>query len=121
MRPSMVDSPAIARAQRFVLPAMASYFRLELTGDVDALPRWEVEPCVFVMNHTAILGLEVYLFYAALQRVRPGAPRPLATVWPPFLDMPVVGPLYRASRCIPMSIAGAADALRSGESVLILP
>jgi hypothetical protein len=73
------------------------------------------------MNHTAILGLEVYLFYAALRRLRPDAPRPVATVWPGFLEMPVIGPFYKASGCIPMSVDRCAAALRSGKSVLILP
>jgi 1-acyl-sn-glycerol-3-phosphate acyltransferase len=108
----------LERTERWLLPALARYFRLELAG---TLPDWQREPSVFVMNHTAILGLEVYLLYAALRRVQPDAPRPVTTVWPPFLDMPVLGAFYRASNCIPMSVEGAVRALRGGESVLILP
>jgi 1-acyl-sn-glycerol-3-phosphate acyltransferase len=73
------------------------------------------------MNHTALLGLEVYLLYAALQELRPGTPRPRTTVWPPFLDMPLLGSFYRAGGCVPMSVAGVSAVLRGGQSVLILP
>lgn len=104
-----------------VFPILRRYFRLELTGAVDRLPDWSHEPCVFVMNHTAILGLEVYLLAAALDQLRPDAPLPRTTVWPRFLAMPVLGAFYRASGCIPMSVDGAAAALREGQSVLILP
>jgi 1-acyl-sn-glycerol-3-phosphate acyltransferase len=111
----------ISVMQRWVLPAMARYFRLELAGDVAAIPQWSREPCIFVMNHTAILGLEVYLLNAALHRLRPDAPPPHTTVWPRFLSMPVIGGFYRAAGCIPMSIDGATAALRAGDSLLILP
>jgi 1-acyl-sn-glycerol-3-phosphate acyltransferase len=105
--------------QRFVLPVMERYFRLELAGA--AIRDWSREPCIFVMNHTAILGLEVYLFNAVLHRAHPDAPPPRTTVWPGFLKMPVLGAFYRAAGCIPMSIEGATAALRAGDSVLILP
>ncbi len=107
--------------RRWVLPAMERYFRLELAGAVESVPDWEREPCIFVMNHTAILGLEVYLLNAALRRLRPQAPPPCTTVWPTFLSMPILGAFYRASGCIPMSIDGASAALRGGQSVVILP
>jgi hypothetical protein len=107
--------------RRRVFPVMRRYFRLELAGEVDELPDLSSEPCVFVMNHTAILGLEVYLLAAALDDRNPGAPLPLATVWPRFLEMPGLGAFYRAVGCIPMSVEGAATALRAGNSVLILP
>jgi 1-acyl-sn-glycerol-3-phosphate acyltransferase len=115
------DSPGIARLERSLLPALARYFRLEVHGATSSIPAWDRQPCIFIMNHTAILGLEVYLLYAALQELRPGAPRPRTTVWPPFLDMPVLGSFYRAARCVPMSVEGAGEVLLAGESVLILP
>ena len=118
---SRAGTRTIDQVHRWVLPALARYFRLELVGAVDAIPRWEREPCIFVMNHTAILGLEVYLLQAALDRLRPGAPRVVTTVWPAFLTMPVSGPFYRAGGCIPMTVNGVADALRAGISVLVLP
>jgi 1-acyl-sn-glycerol-3-phosphate acyltransferase len=115
------DSPGIARAERWLLPALSRWFRLELGGATESIPRWEREPSIFVMNHTAILGLEVWLLYAALRDLRPGAPRPRTTVWPPFLEMPVLGEFYRAAGCLPMSVEGASTALRRGESVVVLP
>jgi 1-acyl-sn-glycerol-3-phosphate acyltransferase len=108
-------------AQRRLLDALARYFRLELTGAFDELLRWEDQPCVFVMNHTALLGIEVYLLHAALARVRPHAPRIRTTVWPPFLEVPLLGAWYRAGGCLAATVDGAADCLRRGESVLILP
>lgn len=114
-------SPTLDLLRRRVFPALRRYFRLELAGTVDAIPTWEREPCVFVMNHTAILGLEVYLLGAALDRLRPRAPLPRTTVWPPFLTLPVLGAFYRAGGCFPMSVDGAVAALRAGDSVLVLP
>src|SRR5262245_58750919 len=73
------------------------------------------------MNHTAILGLEVYLLGAALDRLRPDAPLPQTTVWQRFLEMPVIGSFYRAAGCIAMTVDGATDVLRAGGSVLVLP
>jgi 1-acyl-sn-glycerol-3-phosphate acyltransferase len=104
-----------------VFPALRRYFRLELVGAVDAIPRWDETPCIFVMNHTAILGLEVYLLGAALDRLNPHAPLPRTTVWQRFLDMPMLGPFYRSVGCIAMSVDGAVDALRAGDSILVLP
>ena len=115
------DPPGIASAERWLLPLLARYFRLELRGAAARIPAWEREPCVFVMNHTALLGLEVWLLFAALKALRPDAPRPRATVWPPFLEVPGLGPFYRAAGCMPMTVEGAAATLRAGESVLILP
>jgi hypothetical protein len=59
--------------------------------------------------------------YAALRELRPHSPRPRTTVWPPFLEMPLLGGFYRASGCVPMSVEGASQVLLAGESVLILP
>jgi len=73
------------------------------------------------MNHTALLGIEVYLFHAALARVRPTAPRVRTTVWPPFLEVPLLGSWYRAGGCLAASVPSVVECLRSGESVLILP
>ena len=115
------EPQGIATAERWLLPALARYFRLELRGKAAEIPDWKREPCLFVMNHTALLGLEVWLLFAALRQLRPDAPRPRATVWPPFLGVPLLGPFYRAAGCMPMTVAGAADALREGESVLVLP
>lgn len=109
------------RAQRQLLSALARYFRVELTGDIDRIPDWSRRPCMFVMNHTALIGLEVYLLYAALQRVHPHAPRIRTTVWPPFLRVPVLGDWYRAGGCLAMGVEPVADVLRAGDSVLILP
>ena len=115
------DAPGLERTERWLLPALSAWFRLEVHGAVAALPDWGARPSIFVMNHTAILGVEVYLLYAALRRVRPELPRPRTTVWPPFLAMPGVGAFYRAGGCLPMSVAGASAALRAGHSVLVLP
>src|SRR5262245_14746676 len=121
-RPSTLGgAPALDRVGRWVLPAMAGYFRLELHGAASEIPDWDREPTIFIMNHTAVLGLEVYLLYAALRRLRPAARRPRTTVWPPFLSVPALGAFYRAAGCLPMSVEGAAAVLRSGDSVLILP
>jgi 1-acyl-sn-glycerol-3-phosphate acyltransferase len=76
---------------------------------------------VFVMNHTALLGIEVYLFHAALERVRPDAPRIRTTVWPPFLEVPVLGSWYRSGGCLAATVDGVVSCLRGGDSVLILP
>ena len=118
---SVLDAPGLERTEQWLLPALSAWFRLEVHGAVDALPDWRTRPSIFVMNHTAILGLEVYLLYAALRRVRPGLPRPRTTVWPPFLEMPGVGAFYRAGGALAMSVAGCSAALRAGQSVLILP
>jgi 1-acyl-sn-glycerol-3-phosphate acyltransferase len=111
----------LTSGQRRALAAFARYFRLELTGAPSELPAWRSRPCIFVMNHTALLGVEVYLFHAAMARARPDAPRVRTTVWPPFLEVPVLGSLYRAGGCLPASVEGAVACLRRGESVLILP
>lgn len=116
-----MESPTIEFVRRWVFPVLRRYFRLELAGAIETIPPWEREPCVFVMNHTAIVGLEVYLLGAALDRQRPDAPLPRTTVWPRFLEMPVVGPFYRAAGCVPMTVDGAAEMLRTGQSILILP
>ncbi len=113
--------PNFDPSRKLLLSTLARYFRLELAGRTDAIPDWGVRPCLFVMNHTALVGLEVYLLYAALERLRPGAPRVLTTVWPPFLDVPLLGAWYRSGGCVPASVAGAVDALRNEESVLFLP
>lgn len=118
---AVVDTPGLVRTEQWLLPALSAWFRLEVRGAVDALPDWRARPSIFVMNHTAILGLEVYLLYAALRRVRPELPRPRTTVWAPFLEMPGIGAFYRAGGALPMSVAGASAALRAGQSVLILP
>jgi 1-acyl-sn-glycerol-3-phosphate acyltransferase len=115
------DAPGLERTERWLLPALSAWFRLEVHGAVAALPDWSARPSIFVMNHTAILGVEVYLLYAALRRLRPELPRPRTTVWPPFLEMPGVGAFYRAGGCLPMSVTGASAALRAGQSVLVLP
>jgi 1-acyl-sn-glycerol-3-phosphate acyltransferase len=115
------DSSMAETVRRRVFPILRRYFRLELVGAVGRIPAWDREPCMFVMNHTAILGLEVYLLGAALDRLRPEAALPRTTVWKRFLEMPVIGPFYRAAGCIPMTVDGAADALRAGSSVLVLP
>jgi len=118
---SPADSPSLTRLERWLLPTLARYFRLELGGATSSIPDWEREPCIFIMNHTALVGLEVYLLYAALRRLRPEAARPCTTVWPPFLDVPGLGAFYRAAGCLPMRVDAAAEVLRSGRSVLILP
>jgi len=92
-----------------------------LHGATDEIPSWGREPCIFVMNHTALIGLEVYLLYGALERLRPDAPRPRTTVWEPFLKMPLLGRWYRAGGCLAMSVDAVSDVLRQGDSVLILP
>lgn len=112
---------SLSSAERRLLEAMARYFRLELTGAFSELPRWEDKPCIFVMNHTALLGIEVYLFHAALARVRPKAPRVRTTVWPPFLEVPLLGSWYRAGGCLAASVDSVVECLRRGESVLMLP
>lgn len=93
---------------------MERYFRLELAGAVESVPDWEREPCIFVMNHTAILGLEVYLLNAALRRLRPQAPPPCTTVWPTFLRMPILGGFYlqptRDTAVVPFGWAGVDEA-----------
>ena len=108
LRDSLVDS-------------LHRYFRVELEGDASHIPDWRDRPVMFVMNHTALLGLEVYLLYSVLRKLRPDAPRPRTTVWPPFLEVPLLGAWYRAGGCIAASVDGAANALRAGESVLFLP
>jgi 1-acyl-sn-glycerol-3-phosphate acyltransferase len=108
-------------AQRRLLPALHKYFRVELEGEVERIPSWQREPCIFVMNHTALIGLEVYLLHAALEQLRPGAPRPRTTVWPPFLKVPVLGNWYRAGGCLAMAVDPVVEVLRTGDSVLILP
>lgn len=113
--------PTLDPSRKLLLSSLARYFRLELAGRTDAVPDWGKRPCLFVMNHTALVGLEVYLLYAGLERLRPGAPRIRTTVWPPFLDVPLLGAWYRSGGCVPASVEGAVDALRSGESVLFLP
>jgi 1-acyl-sn-glycerol-3-phosphate acyltransferase len=113
--------PSIAGVESWLLPALSRWFRLEAHGATDRIPAWDREPSIFVMNHTAVLGLEVYLLYALLRELRPEARRPATTVWPPFLTMPGLGAFYRAGGCIPMSVEGASAELRAGRSVLILP
>ena len=103
------------------MPTLERWFRLEVGGAVDSVPAWETDPAIFVMNHTAIVGLEIYLLYAALRRLRPGAPRPRTTVWPTFLKVPLLGDFYRASGCFAMSVEAATRALREGHSLVILP
>lgn len=109
------------RTQDGLLAALQRYFRVELHGATDEIPSWGRTPCIFVMNHTAIIGLEVYLLYGALERLRPDAPRPRTTVWEPFLRMPLLGRWYRSGGCLAMNVEAVADVLREGDSVLILP
>lgn len=114
-------SASFLRREALLLEVLARYFRLELRGATAQIPDWSRRPCLFVMNHTAIVGLEVYLLYAALRRLRPDAPHLRTTVWPPFLDVPLLGAWYRAGGCLPMSVPNVAGCLRAGQSVLVLP
>jgi 1-acyl-sn-glycerol-3-phosphate acyltransferase len=113
--------PRFTRAEARLLPALTRYFRAELTGETGAIPNWGRQPCLFIMNHTAILGLEVYVLHATLRQLRPEAPRIRTTVWAPFLDVPLLGRWYRAGGCLPMSVDSVVRCLRAGESVLVLP
>ncbi len=106
--------------ERALFEGLARYFRLELLGG-EHIPDWGTRPCLFVMNHTAVVGLEVYLLHAALGRLRPSAPHIRTTVWPPFLQVPGLGGWYRAGGCLPMSVELVAGCLRGGQSVLVLP
>ncbi len=103
------------------LESLQRFFRVELHGAVDALPLWPSQPTIFIMNHTALVGLEVYLLHGALARVRPDTPRIRTTVWAQFLKVPILGHWYRSAGCFAMNVDSVAEELRSGKSVLILP
>ncbi len=107
-------------AEQF-LESLQRYFRVELHGAVDELPPWPSQPTIFIMNHTALVGLEVYLLHGALARHRPGSPRIRTTVWDQFLKVPLLGHWYRSAGCLAMNVDAVAEQLRSGKSVLILP
>lgn len=94
------------------------YFQLEVLGG-ERLDRLAEQPCLFVMNHRAIIGLEVYLFGAWLHARYPH--QQLTTLaWKGFVEGPL-GPYFRALGCRAASVQTGARELRKGHSVLILP
>lgn len=94
------------------------YFQLEVLGG-EKLDRLAEQPCLFVMNHRAVIGLEVYLFGSWLHSRYPH--QQLTTlVWNGFVEGPL-GPYFRALGCRAASVTTGVEELRKGHSVLILP
>lgn len=94
------------------------YFQLEVLGG-EKLEHLADQPCLFVMNHRAVIGLEVYLFGSWLHARYPN--QHLTTLaWKGFVDGPL-GPYFRAMGCRAASVQTGVQELRKGHSVLILP
>lgn len=94
------------------------YFQLEVLGG-EHLDDLADKPCLFVMNHRAVIGLEVYLFGSWLHARYPS--QHLTTLaWKGFVEGPL-GPHFRALGCRSASVHKGVQELQKGHSVLILP
>lgn len=113
----MVAHPQV-HAARLVEAFARRYFQLEVRGG-ECLASYAQTPCLFVMNHRAVLGLEVYLFGAWLQANYPRH-RLTTLAWRGFVDGPL-GPYFRALGCKAASVQTGVHELQQGRSVLILP
>lgn len=94
------------------------YFQLEILND-EKVPYARDGNVMFVMNHTAFFGLEVYLFGSFLH-ARDTELDFRTLVWKGFAEGPM-GPWFRAMGCATASIGTGAKLLRDGKTVLILP
>lgn len=107
-----------AQAAKLLEALARRYFQLEVLGG-EQLAAYRHTPCLFVMNHRAVLGLEVYLWGAWLQARQPEQ-RLTTLAWRGFVDGPL-GPYFRALGCKAASVQTGVHELRQGRSVLILP
>jgi 1-acyl-sn-glycerol-3-phosphate acyltransferase len=94
------------------------YFQMEFIGQ-ENLPKSEDDNYMFVMNHTAFFGLEVYLLASHLLTVDQGFIIK-TLIWEKFMEGPM-GHWYRHLDCISANINSAAKALDEGDNILVLP
>lgn len=94
------------------------YFQLEVMGE-ENLPGSDQGNVLFVMNHTAVFGLEVQLLITYLLSRRSSQSLRIL-VWPGYLNGPL-GRILRSMGCEEASIAGGATQLKAGRNVLIMP
>lgn len=113
-REKLIDAGLIDFLARF----HRHYFQLEVLGQ-ENLPPSAQGNALFVMNHTAVFGLEVQLFLAYLLSRDAGYDLRVL-VWPGYLNSPI-GRLMRAMGCAEATIDGGAEQLKTGKSVLIMP
>ncbi|MBF0237007.1 MAG: 1-acyl-sn-glycerol-3-phosphate acyltransferase [SAR324 cluster bacterium] len=115
---SIMDKMVQAGVPRYLHEFSRKYFQMEVTGEENLINSAESN-CMFVMNHTAFFGLEVYLWASYLLTVDPD--QKLKTlVWSGFTNGPA-GMWFRALQCKPAKIQNGIDLLKSGNSVLIMP
>jgi 1-acyl-sn-glycerol-3-phosphate acyltransferase len=94
------------------------YFQLEVVGQ-ENLPAPEDGPCLYVMNHTAMVGLDVSMMVGHLLTRNPEMPVSVLA-WGGFTGG-LGGRIYRGLGCQEAKIDAGIAELRSGTNVFILP